>query len=213
MEMLSYAGQPAPIQPPAGSYADCDDLELVRWAQAGEEAAFSELVRRHSERVYRHCMRYLANESDADDVVQTVFSNMFRHLHRFEPRCKFSTWLYRIATNACIDHARHTRRMMDRIEPAPMRTDGGAAVIADWEHPDESYSPESEYNRRELQVALVKALETLSPVQREAFEMAELEGLKYEEIARRAGVSLGSVKSRIFNARRKLMAALESYRS
>ena len=212
MELLQHTHEPTLANLPSDRRPQDSDLELVRRAQAGEEVAFTELVQRYATRIQRHCMRHLANKCDAEDVTQIVFSNVYRHLNRFEPRFQFATWLFRIATNACIDHKRQTRRMMNRIEAAPTFSDGGAAVVAEWEHADNTYNPESEFRLVELQAAIAQALGTLSRAQRDAFELAEYEGLKYEEIAKRLDTSLGSVKSRIYNARIKLMAALEPYR-
>lgn len=211
MEMHAMQGQPAPSFAPAGSLRDVPDASLLELATTGDSDAFGEIVRRYERLVRKRCLHYLENESDIEDVMQTVLTKFYRHLPEFEPRCQLSTWLYRITSNACIDHLRHHKRKHSMVVSMYGSAQDGADELGPLEFSDERHHPEAGYLTDELRGALRGAIEALPASRREAFLLREMEGLKYDEIARRLGCSLGAVKSRIFYARESLKQTLATY--
>ncbi len=153
------------------------------------------LVQRWSAPVYRFCYRMLGNEQDARDAAQDTLVKVLRHLDRYDPNRKFSTWVFGIARNTCIDeHRRRKRRAWD--EPREV-VDHGPTPL---QH--------SSQNQRAEQ--LHRALEELPPMYREVLVMYHFEHLKYREIAEILDIPIGTVMNRIFRARQKLRAIYES---
>lgn len=198
---------------PALDLGALTDMELVQLAKADRAEAFSEIIRRHRNRVAWHCRNYLNNDWDVEDVVQTVFMNAYRHLPRFEPRVLLITWLCRIATNACIDLLRKQSR-----EPSWASITGGESIDqpadgGEFSHAVRTDNPEASRERKELGAAIWKAIHQLPRRQRQAFELREFEGLRYEQIATRLGISIGAVKSRLYYARQMLIEQLGELRT
>jgi RNA polymerase sigma-70 factor (ECF subfamily) len=167
-----------------------DDV-LVARAVAGNAAALNDLLRLHYDRVYALCLRMTGNEADALDACQEALMAIVRGLARFDGRSAFSTWAYRIATNACLDELRRRRRR-------PIATVDESTVI---EHRD---LPESAPDRLDIQAALERL-----PVEfRAAVILRDLAGMSYEEIAETLDVPPGTVRSRIARGRAALAAVL-----
>jgi RNA polymerase sigma-70 factor (ECF subfamily) len=168
------------------------DDELIRAANDGELDAFESLLRAHADAVYAHAYRFFGDAQAAQDATQEVWVNVYRSLPAFERRSSFSTWLFRVTRNVCLDMLRAGRRAAPPIDPvelqglAPNDTAGEAAVRVDLE----------------------SALRALSPEDREAFNAVALFGLPYADAGSVLGVPAGTVKSRVFRARRALVALL-----
>jgi RNA polymerase sigma-70 factor, ECF subfamily len=163
--------------------------EVVARAAAGDLAAFEELVRASQGHVYRFVLHIVRNRATAEDVTQEAFLHAFRALPRFRGASKFTTWLYRIARNAAVDAMRrgaHQRRLAERMEPPDPAPDPG------------------------LRAAVREAVDDLPPELREPFVLIEVFGLSYREASKVLGVPQGTLKSRMFRARRLLMTALEA---
>jgi RNA polymerase sigma-70 factor (ECF subfamily) len=143
----------------------------------------------------------LGNAHDAEDAAQDVFIKAYRSLDRFQPGASFSTWLYRIAVNTCIDYKRRPF-----FESLFRWTAEGDEVMVDI--PSGGPSPERLYEAKEAGLALRQGLAKLSPKLRAAIILKEVEGLSYEEIAAALNISLGTVKSRIARAREALLAIM-----
>lgn len=174
------------------------DPELVTAAQQGDQAAFGALVEKYQAMAYSLAFRMLGDSEDAADAVQDAFLNAWRALGSFQGQSAFSTWLYRLTSNACIDFLRRAKRraavsmtVTDEDEDAPHET----------EVPDERWSPERELERSEAHRAIHAGLAALSAEHREVLVLRELEGLSYQEIAQALGLEEGTVKSRIARAR------------
>jgi RNA polymerase sigma-70 factor (ECF subfamily) len=165
------------------------DTELVRRIVAGHDEAFAELLERYQPRVYRLACR-LVTPADAEDVTQEVFIEVFKGLKRFRGESSFSTWLYRVAFNRC-----QTYRLREARQTLPQRA----------ETPD---TPR-EFESLVESAPVVDALERLDEEHRSALILHELHGLTYAEIAEIVSVPIGTVKSRVFNALRKLRALLQ----
>lgn len=177
------------------------DPELVAAAQQGDQAAFGALVENYQAMAYSLALRMLSDPDDAADAVQEAFLNAWRALGSFQGQSAFSTWLYRLTSNACIDLLRRNRRkaavsmtVSDEDEDAPHETDV----------PDERWSPERSLERSETHRAVHKGLAALSPEHRQVLVLRELEGLSYQEIAQVLDLEEGTVKSRIARARTAL---------
>lgn len=188
---------------------------LVHRAQAGEQAAFATLVEAHSERIYNYLLRMLNDREEAEDLTQETFVRAWQALGRFRGGAAFSTWLYRIATNLAIDSLRRRQRSgpTQSIEEPHQSEDG--ETERQW--PDPERPPDEQVIARELQEAVWQAVGQMTPKLRAVLVMYDFEQMSYEEIARVLRVPLGTVKSRLFNARKQLrerlseMMAVEEY--
>lgn len=174
------------------------DTELVSAAQRGDQGAFAALVERHQAMAYSLALRMTGNPDDAADVTQEAFLNVWRGLGSFQGQSSFSTWLYRLTSNACIDFLRRENR---RRAFSMTVTDEDEEENREAEIPDERWSPERELDRDETHRAIRAGLDSLSPEHREVLVLRELEGLSYQEIAQALELEEGTVKSRIARAR------------
>ncbi len=169
----------------------------VSAARLGDRAAFEWLVRRHQQRALAVALGVLHNGEDARDVCQEAFLRAFRGLSRFDGQSRVSTWLHRIVVNLCIDRL--------RTRPAPfVPLDDVAGVLAADDDPWRAVAG------REVGERIRAGLAALSDAHRTALVLREVQGLSYQEIAEAMGCSLGTVMSRLFNARRRLQALLVS---
>ena len=183
-----------------------DDRALILQARAGDQRAFRELVRRYQQRVYGIAFGMLRNADDAMDVTQESFIKVHRYLDNFKGTSSFYTWLYRITVNLCIDHMRKHKKatVLDFDE----------AIAHDEETPDEivpsttGMNPAKNLDRQEMRKMIDEALDTLSPAHRAVILMREVQGLSYKEIADVTEISIGTVMSRLFHARRRMQVAL-----
>jgi len=175
-----------------------DDL-LIRRARDGDTAAFGELVQRYQTRIYAVCLRILADPEEARDAAQDAFITAFRKLAQFRGDAAFSTWLHRIAVNACYDELRRAKRR-------PMLHAIGAAD----DDPRPEPGPPSRDPADEIAgtVDAVRALASIPEDFRVVLVLADVEDLPYEEIARVLEVPVGTVKSRVHRGRIALGKAL-----
>ena len=172
-----------------------NEQELIRRAQRGDGEAFHQLVEAYQTQVYRLALR-MCGESAADDVTQEAFLAAWRALPDFRGDCRFSTWLYRLTTNAAIDCLRREKRHRD--------TDDLEGV----ELPDGGDTPQELAERSETQTAVRAALSTLSEEHRQVLLLRYMQELDYSEIAAALAVSEGTVKSRINRAKARLKEIL-----
>ena len=177
---------------------DDPDRELVARWQAGDDAAFEALVRRHESRVYRLLLRMMGSPEEAEDVAQETFLNLHRHGRRFRGEARFSTFVYRVAANAALNRRRSLGRRRARIEKLIQRQAAGDDL------PTTPRNPEDATLGSELSLHVREALDKLSPSLRMPVVLYDLEGLAYGEIAEVLGVAEGTVKSRIHRARKAL---------
>lgn len=171
-----------------------DDAALIAAAAAGDSAAFAELVERHAGMVVAVCRSHLGDD-EADDAAQEAFVKAWRAAPSFAGRASVRTWLYRIAVNAARDRLRTRRR-----RPAAVDVDIGelAERVAD------PHDIDAQLAGRDVDPALRRALAQLSTPQREAVVLADVYGVPHAELARRHGVAVGTIKSRLHRAHARL---------
>ncbi len=174
------------------------EKELVRAAQRGDDSAFEELVRTYEKRVYHLALRMCGNVDDAYEVAQEAFLSAWKGMRFFRGDSSFSTWLYRLTSNAAIDFLRRQRRQ-GGSDGVSLNDEDTFLEVA-----DPAPSPHQQAERLELRDALARGLGALSPEHRQVLLLRELQGLTYEEIAAALELDLGTVKSRIARAREKL---------
>lgn len=177
-----------------------EDAEIVRLILAGNEDLFADLVNRYRTRLCRFIERYTNDAEDARDVTQDVFLKVYGALDSFDPKYKFSTWLFRIAGNAAIDHLRRRKVRPLRLE-LPVDEDGEARQV---EPKDIRPDPLEDLSRRRLGLALHEAIGRLPDDYRELISLRHYGELPYEEIAELKGMPLGTVKNKLFRARQAL---------
>lgn len=200
------------VQSPAGVVAP-DDEALVRQARQGDRAASEELFRRHRGVAYRVAYRLLGHEQDALDAVQDGLLKAFSGLEDFDGRSGFRTWLIRIVTNAAIDLGRKRgRRAMIGVglgsDPDPGRGEHGHGNAATRELAIQ-HDPSDSLQRGELRRALDAAIARLSPKLRVTFILFAEAEMSYKEIAEAQSIPIGTVMSRLSDARKRLQAAPE----
>jgi len=179
-----------------------EDRELVRRCLEGELSSFDELMRRYEHKVYALCYHMLGNPEDAADLAQEAFLKAYRALPAFRGEALFSTWLFRIVTNTCLDGRRRSKSRPPAISLSHAPGDDGDARQV--ELPDSTSDPENCYLQLELQAEISLLLGRLPPAQRLVLVMRDLEEYAYEEIAAALNISLGTVKSRLNRARLRL---------
>lgn len=180
------------------------DSDLLRQAQAGNEAAFGTLMRTHYERIFRVIYAIVRNEADARDICQEVWVTVWRELPKFRGDSKFTTWLHPIATRRALDHLRKRRRWFDRFLPYGT----GESDTLQVPEPSTTDDASKQAEGAERRAALQAALAALPPKLRAVLALREVEGLSYEEIAHAVAVPVGTVMSRLYHARRLLARKL-----
>uniref|UniRef100_UPI00404AC3F9 sigma-70 family RNA polymerase sigma factor n=2 Tax=Cephaloticoccus sp. TaxID=1985742 RepID=UPI00404AC3F9 len=176
----------------------------MRNAQAGNQAAFGELMKRHHERTYRLVYSVVRHEHDARDVAQEVWLTVWRQLAKFRGDAQFSTWLHPIAVRRSLDHLRKRRRWYDIFLPLDITGEDGESHYQALSTPDQS----DDKGKGERIAKVREALKTLPPKLRAVLALRELEGLSYEQIAAAMKIPSGTVMSRIYHARRVLAKKL-----
>jgi RNA polymerase sigma-70 factor (ECF subfamily) len=172
-----------------------DDAPLIEATLAGDKAAFGQLVGRYQDRLYNSLVRVLGSAEDARDIVQDAFVQAFLKLNTFRGSSAFYTWLYRIAFNLAMSHARKGR---------PMRSLDQQKSVHGAEPVDGQPAPEASLASRERVELVHAALAQLSAEYRQILVLRELEGCRYDEIAEILELPAGTVRSRLFRARLQL---------
>ncbi len=184
--------------------------ELVRQSKAGNLDCFEELISVHQQKVYNMALRMLGNEQDALDISQEVFIKVYKSLSSFQETASFSTWVYRIATNSCLDFLRKNKeRKKDLSLDAQMVFEDGEVSL---QLEDQTADVEKSLLQKERMQVLYEAIDHLRDEHKKMIVLRELQGLSYQEIADITGMNLGTVKSKMNRARLALKNALEKYR-
>lgn len=185
------------------------DAELVKQVLRGDIEIFEEIVARYEKKVYGLAFRMLRNHEDASDAAQEAFLKIYRSLASFKGSSKFSTWVYRITTNVCLDMLRQRKKRSAYSLDDPLQLDDGEVLremAADCGDPDERLY------KKELMAALSKAIGELPDEQRFVVVLRDIYGLSYGEISKALGVPLGTVKSRLNRARNAIQDTMQKYK-
>lgn len=180
-----------------------EELKIIKKARTGDSAAFEELVSANEAFVYNLALRSLRSAEDAQDAAQEVFIKAWTSLGSFRGDSKFSVWLYRITGNVCTDMLR--KRKGEVISLTFLDDEGSETEL---ELPDAGPSPHEALEKKERSASLMKALDSLPTDHRRVLLMRERGGMSYDEIAGELNLDIGTVKSRIFRARKKLCEIL-----
>ncbi|MBN2412246.1 sigma-70 family RNA polymerase sigma factor [candidate division KSB1 bacterium] len=185
-----------------------DDNELVRQYHAGVAMAFEELAERYHTFVLNICFRFLNDENDAKDAAQDIFVKVHFALNKFKPEAQFSTWLYRIAVNHCLNVLRSRKRKKWLLVFSGYSGDNKEYIdnIKDMKN-----NPEHHFDRKEKQQAINQALASLNDDYRTAVILHRYQGLSYKEISEVMGTSVSSIESKLFRAKKKLAELLKDY--
>jgi RNA polymerase sigma-70 factor (ECF subfamily) len=198
----------APAVPPVQILAGEDESVLVATAKNGNAQAFEVLIARHQRRILAVALRCTRVRQDAEDVMQQTFQKAFLHLHQFEARSSFSTWLTRVAIN----EARMLQRKSGgKREVSIDDLNEDVETVTPLEIPDTASDPEADYSQREWKRMLSFAINELPHRTRRAIELRDLDERSTEETARIMGISVAAVKGRIFQGRKRLRKRLEHF--
>ncbi len=183
------------------------DEELVLRAQSGEAGAFDELTRRYTNIVYRILYKILRHEEDTQDALQDTFVSAYKALPRFRQDARFSTWIYRIATNAALMKTRARRNNLVSLDHPNDESEAKSA----WDLPDFSATPDEEILSDETRRVMEAAIQSLPPEQRAAFVLHDIEDLSSAETAAKMGITVSAVNSRLHRARVQLRDRIGRY--
>ena len=189
------------------SYRDQPDDALVRLAQHGDNRAFDELVVRYKERVYRLAFKILRHEEDAAETLQDAFLSAYRGLKNFKAKSTFSTWLYRVTTNAALMKYRKRRDHHVSLEQSQSPHEGSEPLAL----PDWSTQPLEELLDAETRQIMQEGIDRLPEDLRTVFVLRDVESLSNAEVAEVLDLSVAAVKSRLHRARISLRDRLDRY--
>jgi RNA polymerase sigma-70 factor (ECF subfamily) len=189
---------------------DSDESLMLRYRD-GDVRAFEVLVTRHRKPVYNFILRFVRDGAHAEDVLQETFLRLVKSADSYEKTAKFTTWMYTIARNLCVDAARRGKHRKAASLDAPVGADDDGATLMDMVASSEAGADRNTINR-ELALRIRKAIDALPEEQREIFLLREVSDLQFNEIAQIVGIPENTVKSRMRYALEKLREALEEYR-
>ncbi len=175
-----------------------ENIELVHLAKKGDLYAFEQLLLRHEKIVYHIVLRMMGEGAGVEDLSQEVFLKVYRHLPQFDEKSAFSTWIYRIAVNTCIDEMRKRKGKQTYSLEAEIEAMDGSYHR---QFADNGDTPEQSVLRQELREEVLSAMESLSPEHKAVVVLRDIQGFSYEEISEMTGATLGTVKSRLSRAR------------
>jgi RNA polymerase sigma-70 factor (ECF subfamily) len=183
------------------------DLELVKHASNGNQKAYAELMSRYREAIYFMLLKMVNNKTDAEDLTIEAFGKAFKNLDQYSPNYAFSTWLFKIASNNCIDYLRKRRANLISIDGA--FSDDSKEVEPQINLKDTELNPEETLIREQKAVLMRTIVKKLKPRYRSLIELRYFREFSYEEIAEEMGIPLGTVKAQLFRARELLYYTLK----
>lgn len=182
------------------------DFTLVEAALTGDEKAFARLMSRYKDAIYFMLLKMVNNKNDAEDLTLEAFGKAFKNLHQYSPSYAFSTWLFKIATNNCIDFLRKRRGVYVSIENNQENGDNDQPIKLRSNDPN----PEEKMIRIQKAILMRKIVHKLKPRYRILVELRYFREYSYEEIAKELNLPLGTVKAQLFRAREMLFKMIES---
>lgn len=188
-----------------------DEKELIRLSKEGDTQSFSKLIAVYENKLYHHAFRMLKSEEDAQDAVQEALLKVWRKLDSYSGTAAFSTWLYTIIHNVCLDILRKKKRTGEQSQISLYQNSNDEEEF-EISVEDNAPGPYENVQKKAAVSALKEAIAQLSQEHREVIVLRDIDGLDYDEIASITGASLGTVKSRISRARLALRKILEKDR-
>ncbi|MCG6186090.1 RNA polymerase sigma factor [Maribellus maritimus] len=182
------------------------DYILVLDALKGDEKAFARLLSKYKDAIYFMLLKMVNNRSDAEDLTLEAFGKAFKNLHQYSPTYAFSTWLFKIASNNCIDFLRKKKGVHISIENTNDQNENGEQLRLKSKDPD----PEEKLIRQQKAILLRKVVRRLKPRYQTLVELRYFREFSYEEIAKELNLPLGTVKAQLFRAREMLFKMIES---
>jgi len=182
------------------------DYLLVESALTGDEKAFAKLMSRYKDAIYFMLLKMVNNKNDAEDLTIEAFGKAFKNLHQYSPNYAFSTWLFKIATNNCIDFLRKRRGVYVSIENNLENGDNDSPVKLRSTEPN----PEEKLIRIQKAILMRKIVHNLKPRYRTLVELRYFREYSYDEIAKELNLPIGTVKAQLFRARDMLFKMIES---
>lgn len=182
---------------PTNEPVESDDRLLVEQIRGGDEAAFEQLVRRKTSKVYALCHRVIGNAEDAKDISQLVFLKLWENLDKYDPSYAFDTWLYRLVTNVGIDFMRNKKSRENAVN-------SNLRLVKTSSDAEQTVTVQ----RKEIEAVFQQVSSTLSPKQKTVFVMSEMEDLRSSEIAKILGCRESTVRNHLFNARKLMQQQL-----
>lgn len=189
---------------------DTDEALMLRYRD-GEVRAFELLLTRHRRPVYNFILRFVGNPMQAEDLLQETFLRVIKVAENYERQAKFTTWLYTIARNLCVDASRRGKHRKATSLDAPLEEDGESAALVEI-LPSQGQAVDRQVIDKQAGVRIQQAIDRLVEEQREVFIMRELLDMSFKEIAEVVGCPENTVKSRMRYALEKLRETLEDYR-
>ncbi len=183
------------------------DYALVQAALSGDEKAFAKLLSRYKDAIFFMLLKMVNNKSDAEDLTLEAFGKAFKSLHQYSPSFAFSTWLFKIASNNCIDFLRKKRGLHVSIENSMETNENNEAPI---KLKSKEPNPEEKLIRNQKAILLRIVVRRLKPRYRTLVELRYFREFSYEEIANELNLPLGTVKAQLFRAREMLFKIIES---
>lgn len=174
---------------------------LIGKSKSGDIDAFEKLIGQYEKRAYNIALRIMGNEEDAKDMAQEALIRIYKSIKAFKEQSSFSTWLYRIVTNVCLDELRKRKNVRTVSADGTIETEDGEMHL---EVCIDSETPETVYEKRERKELIVNTIGELNEEHRSVIVLRDIQGFSYEEIAAMLDLSLGTVKSRINRARQAL---------
>jgi RNA polymerase sigma-70 factor (ECF subfamily) len=184
------------------------DYQLVREAvDHGNQKAYAELMSRYKDSIYFMLLKMVNNRDDADDLTIEAFGKAFKNIHQYTPDYAFSTWLFKIATNNCIDYIRKKRKQMLSIDKGYENENGEDVAL---EIKSDSIGPEEKLMKKQKMETMREVVDKLKPRYRTLIELRYFQELSYEEIATNMDLPLGTVKAQLFRAREFLYQIMKN---
>ena len=200
---LEFAGKASPRSSPM---SEIDEISLIRRAQEGDRSAFDALVRLYDQNVLRLALQVVGSPEEARDLYQEAFLKVYRSIGQFRSEAKFSTWIYRVVMNVCLDHLR--RQKTRKEVPVPPPEDGEPEFLQTVPDERPTLNPERVTHSKEISCRIQAALERLNPRERMVFELKHYQGLRLRAIGAICKTSEQTVKNCLSRATQKLRMEL-----
>ncbi len=181
---------------------ELNEEKLIKLAKDGDKEAFANLIEKYKRMILSIAFCTAQNEHDAADMAQEVFVKLYRNINKFEGKSKFSTWVYRVAQNTCIDELKRIKRMM-RLSSENEKT------LGELEEQDPLTIPEEQLIKNEFNSFVQLLLKELSPLYQEILTLRYIDGLSYNEISEKLCCSTGTVKSRLYRGKRNMKKIID----